>query len=70
MNSVEQLMAEYIANGEVNLTNEELELVDFKVYEYTGKHIEKYDGVDMPRYNLSTVPTIESVTAPVDEVIS
>lgn len=70
MKTVEQLMAEYIANGEVNLKTEELELIDFKVYEHTGKHIEKYDGVAMPVYNLSTVPTAEGVSAPVNDVIS
>ncbi len=42
MANVEDLMAEYIANGEVNLDPNEKRLIDRQVFEKTGKHIGKF----------------------------
>lgn len=49
MRNPEELMADYISNGEKALSNSELRLVDLLVFEKTGKHINKFKDPKPPK---------------------
>lgn len=56
MRSLEDIMAEYIAHGESELTPNELRLLDRQLYEKTGKHIDKYkEKAPKPKDDTPTV---------------
>lgn len=56
MRNLEDVMAEYIAHGESELTPNELRLLDRQLYEKTGKHIDKYkEKAPKPKDNTPTV---------------
>ena len=48
MKSLEDIMAEYIANGERDLTANEQRLLDRQVHEKTGKHVGKFVNPKKP----------------------
>lgn len=73
MKNADELMAEYIANGEANLTADELRLIDLKVMQKTGKHIDKFKdkqkptkpgGKDEPELVVSKSPSATMINAP------
>lgn len=49
MRNTEDIMADYIANGESSLDNSELRLIDLKIFEKTGKHIDKFKDPKKPQ---------------------
>lgn len=42
MRNIEDAMADYIANGPSNMSDDELRLIDLKVFHKTGKRINKF----------------------------
>lgn len=59
MANLEDLMAEYIANGDVNLDDNEKRLVDRQVFEKTGKHVGQFKNPKKSKPDY-TIPVISS----------